>query len=570
MTAVDWAVLIATLAAIVGYGTLRVRAETMDGFLRGGADLRWWTIGLSIIATQASAITFLSVPGQAYEDGMGFVQFYFGLPIAMVILAAVIVPIYHRLKIYTAYEYLETRFDRKTRQLTAFLFLVQRGLSIGLSIYAPAIVLAAVLGWSAHTTNLALGIATILYTVSGGSRAVSRTQTLQMGVIFCGMVAALGYAIWRLPPDVPFRSAVSLAGTLGKLHVIDPSFSFGKRYTLWSGLIGGLFVALAYFGTDQSQVQRYLSGSPLAESRLGLLMNGLVKIPMQLFVLFVGVMVFVFYQLTQPPLFFREAELGRAEKAAPAEVLRLQTEARVAFADKRRAISELVLSEASHDETAAEDARAAVRDGERRMGEVRRQTRALIARVHPSADTKDSDYIFIRFVLDQFPHGLVGLLVAVILCAAMSSSAAGLSALGSTTVIDFYRRSIRPDESDAHYLAAARIFTALWGLFAVGFADFAALLDNLIQAVNILGSLFYGPMLGVFLVGFFTRRIGGTAAFVAILCGEAVVLAVFHLSQVSFLWYNVIGCAAVVLLSPIVQLLLARRPPGSLPGRRAA
>ena len=561
MTALDWAVLIATIAAIVGYGTLRVRIETMDGFLRGGADLRWWTIGLSIIATQASAITFLSTPGQAYEDGMGFVQFYFGLPIAMVILAAVIVPIYHRLKIYTAYEYLETRFDRKTRQLTAFLFLVQRGLSIGLSIYAPAIVLSAVLGWPAHTTNLALGAMTILYTVVGGSRAVSRTQTLQMGVIFCGMIAAMGFAIWRLPPDVPFRGAVTLAGTLGKLHVIDPSFSFDKRYTLWSGLIGGLFVALAYFGTDQSQVQRYLSGSPLAESRLGLLMNGLVKIPMQLFVLFVGVMVFVFYQLTPPPLFFREADLARAQQAAPAEVGRLEAVAARAFADKRAAISRLIAASAAEDDAAGELARAAVQDGERRMGEVRKETRALITRVHPSADTKDADYIFIRFVLDHFPHGLVGLLVAVILCAAMSSSAAALSALGSTTVVDFYRCSFRPNETDAHYLGAARLFTALWGAFAVGFADFASLLDNLIQAVNILGSLFYGPMLGVFLVGFFTRSVGGTSAFVAVLCGQVTVLAVFHLSRVSFLWYNVIGCGAVVLLSPLIEFVRPKAGP---------
>jgi SSS family solute:Na+ symporter len=551
VTAIDWAVLVATIAAIVLYGTFRVRIETMDGFLRGGADLRWWTIGLSIIATQASAITFLSTPGQAYEDGMGFVQFYFGLPIAMVILAAVIVPIYHRLKIYTAYEYLETRFDRKTRQLTAFLFLIQRGLSIGLSIYAPAIVLSAVLGWSAHSTNLVLGTLTILYTVAGGSRAVSRTQTLQMAVIFCGMVAAMGYAVWRLPPEMPFGGAVTLAGTLGKLHVIDTSLDFDKRYTLASGLIGGLFLSLAYFGTDQSQVQRYLSGSPLAESRLGLLMTGLVKIPMQLFILFVGVMVFVFYQLTPPPLFFRDADLARIREAAPAEVARLESDAARAFTDKRSAISAL-LAPGGHEDVAVV---AAVRDGERRMSDVRKETRALVQRVNPSADPKDSDYVFIRFVLDHFPHGLIGLLVAVILCAAMSSSAGALSALGSTTVVDFYRRSIRPNESDAHYLRAARVFTALWGVFAVGFADFASLLDNLIQAVNILGSLFYGPMLGVFLVGFFTRKVGGTSVFVAVLSGEIAVLVVFTFTHVTFLWYNVIGCGVVVLLAPLIERL---------------
>jgi SSS family solute:Na+ symporter len=545
----DWSVLLVTIAAIVAYGTLRERIRTMDGFLRAGADLRWWTIGLSIMATQASAITFLSVPGQAYEDGMGFVQFYLGLPIAMVLLSALIVPIYHRLKLYTAYEYLETRFDRKTRQLAAFLFLIQRGVSIGLSIYAPAIVLATVLGWPLFPTNLALGVVTILYTVVGGSRAVSRTQTLQMTVILCGMVAALGYAIFRLPANVSLGQAVSLAGTLGKLRIIDPSPRLDTRYTLWSGLFGGLFVALAYFGTDQSQVQRYLAGGPLAESRLGLLMHGLIKIPMQLFVLFVGVMVFVFYQLNLPPLSFNQAELAQVRTAAPAEVARLQAQQARAFDEKRTAIARLTATGGAE----SARARAEVRRGQQHMLEVRAQTRALIARVRPGADAKDSDYIFIRFVLDQFPHGLIGLLVAVILCAAMSSSAGALSALGSTSVVDFYRLSLRPGQSDAHYLAAARWFTALWGAFAVGFAGFAALLDNLIQAVNILGSLFYGPTLGVFLVGFFVKRVRATAAFVATLVGQVLVLLVFALSSIGYLWYNVIGCAAVVALSVLFE-----------------
>lgn len=557
MSALDWLVLLIAIVAIVAYGTLRARIGTVEGFLRAGADLRWWTIGLSIMATQASAITFLSVPGQAYEDGMGYVQFYFGLPIAMVMLAAWIVPIYHRLEIYTAYEYLEKRFDRKTRQLTAFLFLIQRGLAIGLSIYAPAIVLAAVLGWPVFATNLALGTGTVLYTVTGGSRAVSRTQTLQMAVILCGMTAALGYAIFRLPDEVSLRQAVSLAGTLEKLQLVDLSPRFDTRYTLWSGLFGGLFVALAYFGTDQSQVQRYLAGGPLTESRLGLLMNGLVKVPMQLFVLFIGVMVFVFYQLTEPPLLFNREALDRARELVPAEVARLETQGAEAFARKRAAITRLVAADASHDQTAFVRARAEVREGERRMGQVRQQTRTLIARVRPGRDGKDADYIFIRFVLDQFPHGLIGLLVAVILCAAMSSSAAALSALGSTTVVDFYRLSLRPNQSDAHYLGAARVFTALWGFFAVGFAGFAALLDNLIQAVNILGSLFYGPMLGVFIVGFSTKHVQGTAAFLATIAGQAVVLMVFGFSHISFLWYNVIGCAVVIVLA---LLLEATRP----------
>jgi SSS family solute:Na+ symporter len=554
MSALDWVVLLATLVAIVAYGTFRIRIETVEGFVRAGADLRWWTIGLSIMATQASAITFLSVPGQAYEDGMGFVQFYLGLPIAMVILAAVVVPIYHRLQIYTAYEYLERRFDRKTRQLTAFLFLVQRGLAIGLSIYAPAIVLASVLGWPVFATNLGLGACAVLYTVAGGSRAVSRTQAVQMTVILFGMAAALGYAVARLPPDVSLRQAVGLAGTLGKLQIIDTSMRFDARYTLWSGLFGGLFVALAYFGTDQSQVQRYLAGGPLAESRLGLLMNGLVKIPMQLFVLFVGIMVFVFYQLSPPPLFFDQERLTRARELAPAAVASLEQRATAAFEHKRGAITRWLAADASHDRAAAAHAKAEVREGEQLMREGRAETRALIKRVLHSPDAKDSDYIFIRFVLDQFPPGLLGLLVAVILCAAMSSSAAALSALGSTTVVDFYRLSLRPNQSDAHYLLAARVFTALWGAFAVGFAGIAALLDNLIQAVNILGSLFYGPMLGVFLLGLFTRRVRGTPAFIATLIGQGAVLACFAFSQISFLWYNVVGALVVI----AVALLLER------------
>jgi Na+/proline symporter len=506
------------------------------------------------MATQASAITFLSVPGQAYEDGMGYLQFYFGLPIAMVILAALIVPIYHRLRVYTAYEYLEQRFDRKTRQLTAFLFLVQRGLSIGLSLYAPAIVLATVLGWPVFATNLALGAGTVLYTVSGGSRAVSRTQTLQMSVILCGMVAALVYAITRLPDDVTLRQALSLAGTMKKLQIVDLSPRFDTRYTLWSGLFGGLFVALAYFGTDQSQVQRYLAGGPLSESRLGLLMNGLLKVPMQFFVLSVGVMVFVFYQLNPPPLFFNRAALEHTREAAPAELARLETQAASVFAHKRETIARLLAADARHDASAS-SLRGELLADQQRVVELRRETSTLVTKLHPHQEGKESDYIFIRFVLDQFPHGLIGLLVAVILCAAMSSSAAALSALGSTTVIDFYRLSLRPNQSDAHYLVAARVFTALWGAFAVGFAGFAALLDNLIQAVNILGSLFYGPMLGVFLVGFAVKRVQGTAAFIATLLGQAAVLLVFAFSQISFLWYNVIGCAVVVVCALLLEAL---------------
>jgi len=527
VSTLDWAVLVLTLLGIVAFGAWRSRGvHTTESYLRAGKDIRWWTIGLSVIATQASAITFLSVPGQAYQDGLGFVQFYFGLPIAMVLLSAIILPVYHRLRVYTAYEYLEQRFDRRTRQFTALLFLVSRGLASGLAIYAPALVLSAVLGWPVLWTNFGLGAVTVLYTVAGGSRAVSRTQTAQMAVIFVGLIVALGVAIAQLPPGFSFGQGVALAGALGKLQGVDPSLRLDTRYTLWSGLLGGLFVQLAYFGTDQSQVQRYLAGGPLAESRRGLLMNGLLKIPMQLFILFIGVMVFVVYQLTPPPLFFNRAELERVRASHPAEVSALEaTQARL-FAQKRRAIDGWLASPGDASE---------LRAAEARVQALRRETGAMVARARPGADPKDADFIFLRFVLDHFPRGLIGLLVAVILSAAMSANSAALSSLGATTVVDFYRPR-HPEASDARTLAVARWSTAAWGALAVGFAAFASLLDNLIQAVNVLGSLFYGPMLGVFLVGFFLARVGGRAAFWATVAGEIAVLAAATFGTLGFLW----------------------------------
>ena len=552
MSALDWAVLALTLAGIVAFGTWRSRGvHTTESFLRAGKDIRWWTIGLSVIATQASAITFLSLPGQAYQDGIGFVQFYFGLPIAMVLLSAIALPVYHRLKIYTAYEYLEQRFDRRTRQFTAILFLISRGLASGLAIYAPALVLSAVLGWPVLWTNWALGAVTITYTVAGGSRAVSRTQTAQMAVIFVGLVLAFGMAISLLPSGFSFGRGIALAGALGKLEGVDTSLRLDTRYTLWSGLFGGLFVQLAYFGTDQSQVQRYLAGGPLAESRRGLLMNGLLKVPMQLFILFIGVMVFVVYQLTPPPLFFNRAELERVRASHPAEVAALESRHGELFSAKRRAIDGWMRGE-----TSGEELRAA----EARVEAVRKETGALVARTRPGADSKDADFIFLRFVLDHFPRGLIGLLVAVILSAAMSANSAALSSLGATTVVDFYRPR-HPDASDARTLAVARWSTAAWGLVAVAFASFASLLDNLIQAVNVLGSLFYGPMLGVFLVGFFIARVGGRAVFWATVAGEIVVLAAAAFGQLGFLWYNVLGCAVVVGLAPLLQRMWPRPSP---------
>lgn len=561
MRPLDWIILAATLFAIVAYGTWKGRAvRTTDVYLRGGNDLPWYTIGLSIMATQASAITFLSMPGQAYEDGMGFVQFYFGLPLAMVILAATIVPVYYRLRIATAYEYLEGRFDRKTRQLTAFLFLLQRGLGAGLSIYAPAIILSSVLGWPLQFTNLIIGVLVIVYTVSGGTRAVSQTQTWQMAVMLSGMALAFLFVLFSLPQDVSLNDALHIAGSLGKMQVVDYSARMDTRYTFWSGMTGGLFVALAYFGTDQSQVQRYLGGSTLAESRLGLLFNGLLKIPMQLGILGVGLMVFVFYQFHPPPLFFHTTELRRAEQTAQAPALQaLKAEHAQVFSEKQNHLQHFLSARHSGDEGALSEAKQALRQAEARSKALRQKTKSVLKQALPTVETKDADYIFITFVKSQLPTGLVGLLIAVIFCAAMSATASALNALGSTTVVDVYKRSIRPHESDEHYLRMAKLFTVVWGIVAMGFAAFASLLDNLIQAVNILGSIFYGPTLGVFLVGFFLKHVRGTPVFVALIVGQACVLLTFALSSIGFLWYNVIGCMVVIALSLFLNAVLPLR-----------
>jgi len=555
--ALDWAVLATTILGIVVYGVARTRnVRTADVYLRGGRDQRWWTIGLSIMATQASAITFLSVPGQAHEDGMAYLQFYFGLPVAMVILSATIVPLYYRLKVYTAYEWLERRFDRKTRQLTAIIFLLQRGLAAGLSIYAPAIILSTVLGWPLHFTNLVIGFLVIGYTVSGGTRAVSQTQTLQMIVMLGGMAAALIVAVHRLPAGVSLGDATALAGALGRVNLVDYSPRFDTRYTFWSGMTGGLFVALAYFGTDQSQVQRYLGGSSLTESRLGLLFNGLLKIPMQAFILFVGLMVLVFHQFKPAPLFFNQAEADRV-LSTPAATEWRQLEGRYSqsFEQRREAANRFLAARAAGNDTAMNAARTELRAIDSGARSLRDNARKLLSRALPGAETQDADYVFLRFVKEQLPAGLVGLLIAVIFCAAMSATAAALNALGSTTVVDIYRRSVRPDATDAHYLLAAKGFTIFWGVVAMLFATFASLVDNLIQAVNILGSIFYGPMLGVFLVGFSFKRVQGTAAFTATLMAQAIVIAVMLTTKIGFLWWNVIGCGAVVALATLLQPL---------------
>ncbi len=557
MTALDWVVLAATLSGIVGYGLWRTRGiTTSERYLRGSED-RWATIGLSIMATQASAITFLSTPGQAYEDGLGFVQFYFGLPIAMVILSAVLLPAYYRLRVITAYEFLEQRFDRKTRQLAALLFLVQRGLAAGITIYAPSILLSSLVGWDLRATNVVTGGLVIVYTVAGGTRAVSQTQKQQMAVMLAGMALATAWVVASLPAEVSVGDALGVAGALGHLDAVDWSVDPDSRYTFWSGITGGTFLALAYFGTDQSQVQRYLSGQTLAQSRLGLLMNGLLKVPMQFLILMTGVMVFVFYQFEKPPAFFnvpaRDVVAGgehRAELLAAEAVYDRAHDARraaaLAFLDARGGSGEA-------------GARAGLRQAHDRLEAARDGVKTVITTARPDVEREDADYVFLGFVLRYLPAGLVGLVLAMVVSAAMSSTAGELSALGTTTLVDFYRTSLVPSAPDRHYLVMGKLFTLGWGVLAVLFACYASLLDNLIEAVNIVGSLFYGSILGIFVVAFFLKRVGGNAVFAAAIVAEAVVLALWTTTDIGFLWFNAIGCALVVALAAALAAAPARR-----------
>ena len=559
MTPLDWAVLVGTIVTIVAYGAWKTRgARDIQSYLKGGNELKWPTIGLSVMATQASAITFLSTPGLAYEDGMRFVQFYFGLPLAMVVICAVFIPIYYRLKVYTAYEYLESRFDVRVRYLGATLFLIQRGLAAGITIYAPAIILSTLMGWSLQATILAIGIVVIIYTVSGGTKAVSQTQKHQMIVMMGGMIVAAIVIGMKLSDTLSLTHAVKVAGALGRMNIVSFDFNLNDRYNFWSGITGGFFLALSYFGTDQSQVQRYLTGRSVTESRLGLLFNGLFKIPMQALILFIGVLVFVFYVFVQPPIFFNAPTLAAA-KASPkgAKISALEARFAQTFEARRAAAMRYVDSL----EAGAEDpnAKTELQAADRALAEHKQQAMAMIKEALPEAETKDGDYIFVSFVLQFLPSGLVGLLIAVILSAAMSSTASELNALGSTTVIDLYRRGFYREAPEGHAVTASKIFTAMWGLVALAFASFASLLDNLIEAVNILGSIFYGTVLGLFLVAFFLRNVGATAVLIGAAVAQTTVVALFFTSDVGYLWYNVIGCGVVLLVSAMAQPVVGRR-----------
>lgn len=556
----DWIVMGGTLISIVVYGVWKTRnVNNVRSYLMGDKDLPWWTIGLSIMATQASAITFLSTPGQAYEDGMRFAQFYFGLPLAMVILAIFVLPIYYKLNVYTAYEYLESRFDLRTRSLTAILFLIQRGLAAGLTIYAPAIILSSILGWPLRWTVFLIGFLVIIYTVAGGTKAVSVTQKQQMIVILSGMFIAAIILVYQFPEGVRFTDAVGVAGKMGKLNVVDFTFNLNNRYTFWSGMLGGTFLFLSYFGTDQSQVQRYLSGKSLTESRLGLLFNGILKVPMQFLVLFVGILVFVFFQFQQPPVHFNQANLEKIEGTAyEGDLAALDAEYDAVFAERQNVINNMIGAIRADDDTAIRQAQNQLSGLDAAESRIRGNVEELILSVDPGAKTKDTDYVFITFVINYLPVGLVGLLLAVIFSAAMSSTSSELNALATTTVVDIYRRSLVKKKSDQHYLNASRGFTIMWGGIALIFALTADLFENLIQAVNIIGSLFYGAILGIFLVAFFMKNIKSRAVFFSALIAEAIVLVIFYLNSIgqislAYLWLNLIGCSLVMFFALLLK-----------------
>tara|TARA_R110002124_G_scaffold138576_6_gene302329 strand:+ start:285063 stop:286748 length:1686 start_codon:yes stop_codon:yes gene_type:complete len=553
MGQIDWIILIGALLFIVLYGTYKSRgSKNVTDYLKSGNDSRWWTIGLSVMATQASAITFLSTPGQAFHDGMGFVQFYFGLPIAMVVICLVFIPIYHKLKVFTAYEYLETRFDLKTRTLTAILFLIQRGLAAGITIFAPSIILSAVLGWNLIHLNIIIGILVIIYTVSGGTKAVSVTQKQQMGIIFAGMLFAFLMILNYLPLDITFTKALEIAGANGKMEVLDFSFDFENRYTFWSGIIGGGFLALSYFGTDQSQVQRYLSGRSVKESQRGLIFNGLLKVPMQFFILLVGVMVFVFYQFNSSPLHFNPSavkDVMASEYASDYKAL--ETEKRALEKEIETKQITYATAEASTEKEALLAEIVALNTSEENL---RERSKTLIKQANPEAETNDKDYVFIHFILNNLPRGLIGLLLAVILSAAMSSTASELNALGSTTAMDLYSRNVKV-KSDKHYLNASKWFTLLWGLIAIGVACVANLFDNLIQLVNIIGSIFYGNVLGIFLLAFFIKYVKSKAVFIAALITQIIVIYIWWIDLMPYLWLNVAGCLLVMGIAAVLQVV---------------
>ncbi|MCK5443881.1 MAG: sodium:solute symporter [Maribacter sp.] len=574
MGTLDWIILSGTLLFIVGFGVWKTRgSKDVNDYVRGGNQSKWWTIGLSVMATQASAITFLSTPGQAFHDGMGFVQFYFGLPIAMIIICLVFIPIYHKLKVYTAYEFLETRFDLKTRSLAAILFLIQRGLAAGITIFAPSIILSAVLGWDLRTLNVIIGTLVIIYTVSGGTKAVSVTQKQQMFIIITGMFIAFFFILGYLPEDISFSKALKIAGASDKLNILDFSLDTRSRYTFWSGITGGLFLALAYFGTDQSQVQRYLSGKSVRESQLGLIFNAIFKIPMQFFILLVGVMVFVFYQYNPSPVNFNPSATNGVLQSPYADDYKLLQDRQITL-ETEKTIAQNKFSTALDlkEYTAIESAKMQIININKKDSINRVAAKALIMQADSSLETNDKDYVFIHFILHNLPKGLIGLLLAVILSAAMSSTASELNALGTITALDLYKRNKIGVFTEKHYVNMSKVFTLLWGVIAILIACVANLFDNLIQLVNIIGSIFYGNVLGIFLLAFFFKYVKGNAVFFAAILTQVLVCIIYYnlihvypsgQEKLGYLWLNFIGSALVIIIALVFEGFdrLLNRPP---------
>lgn len=553
MSLTDWIVMGATMIIVIGYGIWKTRnSKNIEGFLLGGNEAKWWTVGLSVMATQASAITFLSTPGQAYNDGLGFVQFYLSLPIAMIIICVTFIPIFYRLKVYTAYEYLETRFDVKTRTLTSFLFLVQRGLATGITLYAPALILSSVMGWNLNLTTFFIGLIAIIYTVSGGTKAVHVTHRIQMIIIFIGLIIIFFLLMHNMPKEYAFDDLMSIAGAGGKLEIIDTKFDWDDRYNIWTALIAAPFLFLSYFGTDQSQVQRYISGKSIKESRLGLLMNGFAKVPLQFFILFIGLLVFLFFQFNRAPIFFNERVVERVlESEYSEDGQRVIAQYDQMFEKKKTVQADFISAEGAQKETL----KLELQQLQSQEKDIRTEFKKVLTQVDATIETNDKDYIFINYILNYLPRGLVGLLFAMILFAAMSSAASELNALASTSTVDIYKRILNKSNSETHYLLASRLLTLFWGVVAICFAYLASLAENLIQFVNIIGSLFYGTILGVFLVAFYIKYVKSRAIFVAAIITQVLIIRIFFMDIVSFLWLNIIGALLVILIGLLLEMI---------------
>jgi SSS family solute:Na+ symporter len=561
MSSVDWFVSCSTILFIIFYGMWKSRGiKNIDGFLLADRQLPWYHVGLSVMATQASAITFLSAPGQGYTDGMQFIQLYFGLPLAMIVLCITFIPTFHKLNVYTAYEYLEKRFDNKTRSLTAGLFLLQRGISTGITIYAPALIISLILNVNINYTIVFTGILVILYTVYGGTKAVSYTQVLQMSVIFIGLFLAAFMIIYLLPENVGFSDALHIAGKMDRLKAVDTEFDLNNKYNIWSGIIGGFFLHLSYFGTDQSQVGRYLTGKSIAQSRLGLIMNGLLKVPMQFLILLIGVLVFTFYQFHTPPVFFNTTEIGYLKDGTyKSEYLDLEEQHKQIHKEKQIHILSFVDALHENNEAAIEQSTQLIKADNEKALVIRKEVIHMIEKNSAGVNPDDSNFVFLTFITEQLPKGVIGILIAIIFLAAMGSTASGINSLASTTVIDFYKRMFKKDGTDEQYLSASRWATIGWGMFCIVAALFASKIGNLIEAVNILGSLFYGTILGIFLVALYMKKVSGNAVFIAAIIGETFIVFAWLYDATSFLWLNAIGCLLVMMLAALLNEILPKQ-----------